>query len=450
MSGAPAPVALKPSTAPSLRDLLALALPIMASNATAPLVGFVDAVVVGQLGSAHLIGGVAMAATIFSAIFWIFGFLRMGTTGFTAQAHGAGDADAVAATLGRALLIAVVCGLAVVLMQKPLQAGFLAFLGGSENVQAAAREYYDIRIWAAPAGLVNFALMGWLIGRGRTMTSFWLQLGLNVANILFSLLFTIRLGWGVTGVGLAALIAEWLAAFAGLAVAARDLKAAGARLKAADIFDPVRLKSMLAANRDIMIRTACVLAVSQIFVKVGASQGDVALAANVVLANLLYITYYMLDGYAFATETLVGQAIGAKDRARLDGAVRVSFWAAGITGIAAGLVIWLTGPALVAFMTTDPDVRTLAASFLPWAAVLPFIAVWCFQYDGIFIGATRTVDMRNMMILSFAIYLAAVFVLVPLFANHGIWMAQSVFFAVRAVTLAVKYPALAATAGPAR
>lgn len=431
---------------PTLRDLLALALPIMASNATAPLVGFVDAVVVGQLGAAHLIGGVAMAATIFSAIFWLFGFLRMGTTGFTAQAHGAGDADAVAATLGRALFIAVICGTAIVILQKPLQAGFLGFLGGSPEVQAAARDYYAARIWAAPAGLVNFALMGWFIGRGRTMTSFWLQLALNVANIVLAIGFTIYLGWGVTGVGLAALIAEWVAAIAGIIVATRDLKADGARLRRSDVLDPAKLTAMLAANRDIMIRTACVLAVTQIFVKVGASQGDVALAANVLLANILFISYYMLDGYAFATETLVGQAIGAKDRARLDRAVQISFWAAGATGFAAGLVIWLAGPSIIAFMTPNLEVRTLAATFLRWAAILPFIAVWCFQYDGIFIGATRTVDMRNMMLVSFAVYLAAVAALVPLSGNHGIWAAQSIFFIVRAVTLAAKYPALAATA----
>lgn len=432
---------------PTLRDLLVLAVPIMASNATAPLVGFVDAVVVGQLGAAHLIGGVAMAATIFSAIFWLFGFLRMGTTGFTAQAHGAGDADAVAATLGRAFLIAVACGSAIVVLQIPLQAAFLSFLGGSSEVQAAAREYYAARIWAAPAGLVNFALMGWFIGRGRTMTSFWLQLALNVANIVLAVLFTIHLGWGVTGVGIAALVAEWLAAIAGLFVAARDLRSAGATLRLAEVLNPGKLRSMLAANRDIMIRTACVLAVTQIFVKIGAAQGDVALAANVLLANLLYITYYMLDGYAFATETLVGQAIGARDRARLDRAVQISFWAAGVTGLAAGAVIWLAGPSVIAFMTTNPDVRSLAAQFLPWAAVLPFIAVWCFQYDGIFIGATRTVDMRNMMLVSFAVYLAAVVALVPALGNHGVWAAQSLFFAVRAFTLAAKYPALAATAG---
>lgn len=438
---------MKSGKSPTLRDLLALAVPIMASNATAPLVGFVDAVVVGQLGAAHLIGGVAMAATIFSAIFWLFGFLRMGTTGFTAQAHGAGDADAVAATLGRALLIAMLCGTTIVILQKLLQAGFLGFLGGSPEVQAAAREYFAARIWAAPAGLVNFALMGWFIGRGRTMTSFWLQLALNVANIVLAILFTIRLGWGVMGVGLAALIAEWFAAIAGIFVAARDLRADGARLRGSDILDPAKLTSMLAANRDIMIRTACVLAVTQIFVKVGASQGDVALAANVLLANILYITYYMLDGYAFATETLVGQAIGARDRHRLDRSVEISFWAAGITGLATGLVIWFAGPSIIAFMTPNPGVRTLAGNFLPWAAILPFIAVWCFQYDGVFIGATRTVDMRNMMLVSFAVYLAAVVALVPLLGNHGLWAAQSVFFVVRAFTLAAKYPALAATAG---
>lgn len=431
---------------PSLRDVLWIAAPIMLSNATTPLIGFVDAVVVGQLGSAQLIGGVAMAAVMFNAIYWGFGFLRMSTTGFVAQALGAGDANEIAATLLRAVILAVAAGVAVVLLQTPLQRLFFWFLGGSQHVQDAARDYYDWRIWAAPAGLVNFALLGWFIGLGRAGVAFWLQLGLNVVNIVFALILTLRLGYGVAGVGMAACAAEWLAVAAGLVVARRELAVRGAVASAAAILNAGKLAAMFAANRDILIRTACVLGAAQVFVKISAAQGDAALAANALLLNLLYIIYYLLDGYANAAETLVGQSVGARDRPRLDATVRITLLAGGVTAVVISLLFSIFGSNLIAFMTPNPEIRSLAATFLPWAIIMPVIAVWCFVYDGIFIGATRTVDMRNMMLLSFAVYLAALAVLVPVFGNHGIWAAHVVFFIIRALTLAWKYPGVAATA----
>jgi MATE family multidrug resistance protein len=439
-----------PSTAPTLRDVLIVAVPIMLSNATAPLVGFVDAVVVGQLGAAHLIGGVAMASAIFNAIYWGFGFLRMGTTGFTAQAHGASDTTEVAATLARALLVALICSAVVVVFQVPVRNGFLWFLGGSPQVQDAARTYYDIRIWATPAGLINFALLGWFIGLGRTMVAFWLQLGLNVVNMALAVVLTLSLGWGVHGVGTAALVAEWFAAAVGLIVAFNVSRRRGASLAMSDVMHVGKLVTMLAANRDILIRTACVLGAMQIFVMQGAQQGDIALAANAVLANVVHITYYLLDGYAHAAETLVGQAVGSRDRPRLDGTVRLTMIASALTGLVVGAILWLAGPAIIAFMTPNPDIRALAQNYLIWAALLPFVAVWCFMYDGIFIGATRTADMRNMMLLSFAGYLGAIAVLVPAFANHGVWAAHAAFFVIRGLTLAWKYPALANSVGPKR
>ncbi len=206
---------------------------------------------------------------------------------------------------------------------------------------------------------------------------------------------------------------------------------------------------MFAANRDIMIRTICMLAASQIFLALSAGQGDSALAANALLLTLLTITHFMLDGYANASETLVGQAIGAKDRPRLDRSVHLAAIAAGITGVLAGIVIWLASDAIIAFMTTNVEVRTLTSNYIIWVALLPFIGVWCFLLDGVFIGATRTGDMRDMMLVSFLAYLAALAVFVPAFGNHGIWAAYSVFFVARAVTLAWKYPGLAREAnGP--
>lgn len=200
---------------------------------------------------------------------------------------------------------------------------------------------------------------------------------------------------------------------------------------------------MIAVNRDIMIRTFCVLMAAQLFVRVGAGQGDATLAANALLINLLYLTYYLLDGYANAAETLVGQAKGAADRANLDRAVLQCTIAAGLTGLVLCTLVVTFGPTLIAMMTPNPEVRAIAARFLPWAAIMPIVAVWCFLLDGIFVGATRTADMRNWMVVSFAIYLATLAALVPLLGNHGLWAAHATFFIIRALTLGARYPALA-------
>ena len=434
---------------PTLGGILALAAPIMLANASTPLIGFVDAVVVGRLGDAALIGGVAVGAAIFGFIYWCFGFLRMSTTGFTAQALGARDGDELAATLARALLVAIIAGVAILVLQSPIREAFRWFLGGSAAVQDATSAYYDWRIWAAPAGLINSTLLGWFIGLGRTMAAFWLQLVANLINIGAAIVFVSVLGWSVPGVGIAALLAETIAAAAGLVVAWRELRARGIWATRAAVLAPAQLRAMFAANRDIMIRTVCVLMTAQIFLRVGAGQGDDVLAANAILTSVMMITFYMLDGYANATETLVGQAVGARDRPRLDTTVYLSSIAAGVTGVVIALVIWFAGPSIIAFMTTNPTVRVLSASYLGWAALLPLVAVACFLLDGVFIGATRTVDMRNMMVISFVAYLIALAALVPVIGNHGLWAAQAVFFITRAVTLAWKYPALAATAGAA-
>lgn len=432
---------------PTLTGILALAAPIMLANATTPLIGFVDTAIIGRLGEAALIGGVAIAATIFNALYWGVGFLRMSTTGFAAQALGARDQVEVHATLARALIVALAIGLSILVLQRPIRSAFLWVLGGSDAVQIAATEYYDWRIWAAPTGLINFTVLGWLIGLGRTMTAFWLQVIANIANIAFALLFVTILGWGVPGVGLAAFLAEAAAAVVGLRVAWREVHARGTLANRTTILAPAKLKAMFAANRDIMIRTVCILAATQIFIRFGAGQGDTVLAANALLTSILYITYYLLDGYAHAAETLVGQSIGARDRPRLDATVALSALAAGITGLTVSLLIWLIGPTIINFMTTNTEVRTTAAQFLPWAAALPFVGVWCFLFDGIFIGATRTVDMRNMMLISFIIYLVALAALVPWLGNHGLWAAHSVFFVARAATLGWAYRWLAEDVG---
>ncbi len=444
MSGLPGRVQEPPL---SLRDVLAIALPITLSNATAPLVGLVDTAVIGQLGQPHLIGGVAIAANIFSTLYWLLGFLRMGTTGFAAQAIGAGDDQEVAATLLRAIGFAVIAGVLLIALQTPIRGAFLYLLGGSEAVQAAARSYFDIRIWAAPAGLINLALIGWFIGLGRAMTAFKLQLGLNGLNIVLAIGLVAGAGFEVQGVGIAALVAEVIAAGAGLLLAWRELDARGASPSWASVLDVARFKTVVTASGDIMLRTACVLGAVMIFVAQGAKAGDATLAANAVLSSILMVSIYFLDGYAFAAETLVGQAVGARDRERFDRAVWLATLACAVTGIAVAGSVFIFGPLIIDGMTTHADVRGGARTFLIWAAISPLIGIWCFLLDGIFIGATRTRDMRNMMLISFAVYLVALAALVPWLGNHGLWAAYNLFFVARAFTLGSRYPSLRRSVG---
>ena len=333
-------------------------------------------------------------------------------------------------------------GVLMIVLQAPVCSAFLYLLGGSDAVQATARTYFDIRIWAAPAGLINLALIGWFIGLGRAMTAFYLQLGLNAMNIALAIALVMGAGLDVIGVGVAALVAEITAAAAGLVLASRELVARGARAERHRLLDVDRFKTTLTVSGDIMVRTACVLAATLLFVAAGAKAGDTTLAANAVLASILMVSIYCLDGFAFAAETLVGQAVGAGDQARFDRAVRLATQAGAVTAAAVAALVWVLGPLIIEGMTTSPDVRAGAQTFLIWTAVSPLFGIWCFVLDGIFIGAIRTRDMRNMMLLSFVVFLAGLVLLVPWLGNHGLWAAYNGFFVARAITLLWCYPAL--------
>jgi multidrug resistance protein, MATE family len=423
------------------RAVLAIAAPIMLSNLSTPLLGVVDTAVIGRVPDAALIGAVALGALVFTFIFWAFGFLRMGTTGLTAQALGAADADEVRACLGRALLIAVAVGSALMFLQWPIAEAAFRLLEGGERVEALARVYFDIRVWAAPATLVNYALLGWFVGLGRARMALALQLVLNLANMALDAWFVLGFGWGVAGVALGTLLAEYLAAAVGLVIAWRHLRRVGGRWEFARIVAAQRIARTLAVNRDIMIRSLALIFVFVWFTAQGARSGDGVLAANAVLMQFVTVAAYFLDGLAFAAEALVGRAIGAAQRAGLVAAARMTtIWAAAVA-LATSLLLALFGAAIIDLLTVDPGVRALARLYLPWAALAPLAGVWCFQLDGIFIGATRTVQMRNAMLVSTAIFLAAWWLLTP-FGNHGLWAALYVNYAARTATLLYCYPAL--------
>ena len=426
----------------SHRTVLAIAVPIIASNMTTPLIGFVNTTVIGQLGEPHLIGAVAVGAMIFSILYLGFGFLRMGTTGLTAQALGARDHGEVAAMLARSVMIALVFGCIMLAFSGPIIAVIFQLVEPSAAVGTAAREYFGMRIWGAPAALINFALLGWFIGLGRAKLAFWLQLFLNGLNIALAIAFVQYLGWGVPGVGLAAALADGAAAVAGLIVAYFEMRRRGGHLELARVFDTAKLRRVMSVNRDILIRSLALMTATAFFTAQGMRAGDLTLASNAILIQWLYISAYMLDGFAFAAEVLVGQALGAGKRDRFERAARLStVWAVLISLVLSAALV-VAGPWIIDFMTTSPDVRQAARIYYLWAALTPIAGVLCFQLDGIFIGATWTADMRNMMLLSLAAYFAAWAVLMPQFGNHGLWASMLIFFLVRAATLWWRYPKL--------
>ena len=425
----------------SHRAVLAIAAPIMVSNVSTPLIGVVDTAGVGQAPDPAFIGAVALGALVFNFVFWGFGFLRMGTTGLTAQALGAVDVGELRASLGRAALIAVAVGVALIALQWPMREIAFALLEGSTRVEGLARAYFDLRIWAAPATLLNYALLGWFIGLGRARMALALQLLLNFTNMALDALFVLGLGLGVQGVALGTLLAEMAAAAAGLLIAARHLRRLGGRWDHDRLLAGDRLRRTIGVNGDIMVRSLALIVAFVWFMAQGAKQGEEILAANAVLMHFIGVAAFFLDGLAFAAEALVGKAVGAAERAGLLAAARITTWWAAGSALLASVAFALLGPAIIDLLATDPGVRAAARAYLPWAALGPLIGVWCFQLDGIFIGATRTVQMRNAGLASLAIFLAAWWALQP-FGNHGLWAALYVHYAARALTLFYCFPAL--------
>jgi multidrug resistance protein, MATE family len=418
--------------------------PIVLSNATVPLLGAVDTGVVGQMGTAAPIGAVGLGAVILATIYWVFGFLRMGTSGLAAQAHGAGDGAERTAVLLRAMIVGLGAGAALIVLQMALFSGAFAVAPASAEVEGLARQYLAIRIWGAPATISLYAVTGWLIAVERTRAVFVLQVWINGLNIALDLWFVLGLGWGVPGVALATLIAEWTGLAVGLWFC-RD--AFGAALKAgwARIGDRAALVRMIAVNRDIMIRSVVLQACFTAFVFLGARFGDVTLAANQVLMQFLGILAYALDGFAFAAETLVGQAIGARAVSDVRQAIRLSLFWTFVGGLALGLVFWIAGPWLIDLMATDPMVRQEARAYLPWIVLTPIFGALAWAYDGVYIGALLTVEMRRLMLASAAAYGLALGLILP-FGNHGLWAALMVLFAARSLLMHWRSPRVAAQA----
>jgi MATE family multidrug resistance protein len=431
----------------SHKRVLGVAIPIVLANATIPILGAVDTAVVGQLGLAVPIGAVGIGAIIITAIYWLFGFLRMGTTGLTAQAIGSGDKPETSALLVRGVIIGFTAGLLLIIAQVPIFLGALQLSPASMEVESLAQKYLQIRVYSAPAAIALFGITGWLIAKEKTRAVLLLQLVLNGINIALDLVFVLKLGWGVEGVAIATLIAEWSGLIFGLWLAREGFNN-GYWKNWLQIFDRVRLIQMAKVNSDIMIRSILLEISFVSFLFLGSSFDDATLAANQVLIQFLNITAYALDGFAFAAEALVGQALGAKNRPLFRRAVvMTSQWGLGSV-ILMALAFFVFGNSIINIMTTAQDVRTVGYEYLPWMVIAPLAGAAAWMLDGIFIGATRTADMRNMMFISFCIYLIALAILLPKYGNHGLWASLIIFSLARGITLGFKYPRLEASVGP--
>ena len=412
----------------------------MVANLTTPLIGIVSTTAIGRLGDATLLGGVAMASVLFDCLFWLFAFLRMGTVAFTAQSLGAGETGELPAILLRGFVLAGLIGAGLIVLQIPLAAVLLGAIGGSDGVTGAARTYFIIRIWSAPLALANYVVLGWLIGQARATLALTTQIAINLTNAAATMLLVLVFNAGIAGAALAAVIAETTGVLLGILIAWR-LTRGKLDFDRARLFDREKLLRLLAVNRDIMIRTAALVAAWLLFTAQGARAGDVTLAANAVLNNFLLISAFFLDGLANAAEQLCGRAYGARDGLGFSSAVRLVILWGFAFALAVSGAFALFGPWLIDMMTASAEVRHDAREFLLYVIVAPLLGVFAFAYDGVYIGATWAREMRNLMVLSLLIFLGAWFSLRS-FGNAGLWGALLVHYAARGGLEALRYPAL--------
>ena len=423
------------------KRVLTIAIPIVLSNITVPILGAVDTAVVGQLGKAAPVAAVGVGAIIITSFYWLFGFLRMGTTGLVAQAVGSKDESEVRAYLLRALILGLLAGFFIFLLRTPLMELGLWISPASSDVEELAQKYISIRVWSAPAAIGLYGIVGWLIALERTKSVLFLQFFMNGVNVLLDIWFVLVLNWGVQGVAIATVIAEVSALILGLLICYdrfKDKSWPTLRI----VFSIARLKNMLSTNLDILLRSIILEVIFVSFLLYGGKFGDVKLAANQVLLQFLHIAAHGLDGFALAAETLVGQAFGKKDRSILRKSIIVSSKLAVLLSCIMAISFLLFGSSLIDLMTTAENVRLEAKSYIIFITLVPILGVSAYMLDGIFIGATKTKDMRNMMFITLIFYVIAVLLLVPYFQNTGLWSALLISFIVRGATLAFRYPSL--------
>jgi MATE family multidrug resistance protein len=433
----------------SYRHLLSMAWPFIVANASVPLLGIVDTAVIGNTGSVVDLGAIALGALIFSFVYWSFGFLRMGTTGFIARADGAGDKTEVRAIFGRACLIAVAVGLLLLILQWPI--GLLSFqlLSGDESVEAVAQSYFYTRIWGAPATLMIFVIMGVWIGLGQARELLKLQLFLNGLNMVLDVLAAGVLGLGAVGIAGGTVVAEVITCGLGFYRLKRFLVENHAVSSEWRTFWPWKrlrqysqLVALLSANTDIMVRTLLLVFAFSFFTNEAAKFGVVALAATHIVLQIMAFTAFFLDGFAYVAESLSGRSYGAKDQATFTMVLRRTTWLAAIAAIGLSALVLLSGEALIRALTNLEEVVVLSTTLLPVCAAYVLASFPAFQLDGLFIGTSRTREMRNASLGSTVVFLCAIAWLGSYFGLIGLWWAMVVFVLVRAVSLWLYFPAV--------
>jgi len=434
------------------RFLLRRSWPLILANAAVPLLGLVDTAVIGNFGSVSDLGAIAFGSLIFSFVYWSFGFLRMGTTGFVAQATGAGDHTEVRAALGRALLMAVSLGLLLVVCQGLIAWSAFFILDGSADVESVAREYFSIRIWGAPATLSTFVFVGLLVGLGKSRQLLLMQLFLNGSNIILDIYFAGFLAMGARGIALGTVIAECATViFAAWLISGQLLRQYSAQKRVGteqrfwpweSIFERSGLLATLTANANIMLRTLMLVFSFAVFTNQSARYGDVLLAANHLLLQLISFSAFFLDGYAFVAESLVGAAKGAKRRDYFDVAVHKSTVLAFVSAVLLAVMILWFGDIAIYSLTDIAAVRVAATELSGLAALYVLCSFAAFQLDGIFIGASQTRAMRDAALLSLAVFLLMVWFLTPLWAIQGLWLAMILYVVARAGALLIYFSRL--------
>ena len=416
------------------KSVFAIMLPVTLASMTTPLIGLTDMAVIGRLGDAALLGGLAIAAILFDLIFTSLNFLRSGTTGLTAQALGAQDSIEQHAVLHRALLLSLVIGIMLVLLGAPLLKLGLFFMQPSDAVADAVKIYFLIRILAAPLTLINYSILGWLLGLGLARQGLLLQLIANGTNIILSIYLGLVKGFGVQGVAWATVISELIAVALGL-VLVRARQGYFSWTSWPRLLDKESLNHTLTLNRDIMIRSFILLFATAFFTAQSSQMGDIVLAANAVLFNFFLLSAYILDGFATASEQLVGKAVGARHVQAFDKAVRISLiWSCALA-LLLFVVLMVFGHTFIDFLSIHVEVRATAKEYLIWTALTGVFGVVAFQMDGVYIGATWSQEMRNMMVLSLLAFFITWWIFTPLWGNHGLWLAFEVFLGIRGITL---------------
>lgn len=417
------------------RNILQLAVPSIVTNITTPLLALMDVTIAGHMGAPVYIAAIAVGGSMFNMLYWLFGFLRMGSSGMTAQAYGADDSAATATILRQALLVAIIAGLTMIALRTPICGLIIRFMDTDAATSALATEYFHILIWGAPPYLATFALSGWFLGIQNSKVTMWTSLLINVTNIAASLSLVYIFHLGIAGIATGTLIAQWTGFITLLVLALRRCADTHAPLR--DIFYLPHLQRFFRVNTDIFLRTVCLVAVTMWFTRMGAIQGERMLAVNALLMQFFTLFSYFMDGFAFAGEALTGRYTGASDHVMMRRAIRALLrWGAAVAVIFCALYI-LAGDMLLHLLSSDAGINSMAHEYLLWIATVPIAGFLAFTWDGIFIGATATRHMLLSMAIATVAFFIAQAIAFPRLANHGLWLSFIIYLSVRGLILSL-------------